>query len=410
MSPFDVLSTYLTFPSNDQDQWWRRTGPLVGRLLSTTGYTAEQQYQFLTFYHNQLIPRLGPCPATFHSSITVTGLPMEFSVNYQEHGGHPTVRIGAEPVDSFSGTDRDPFNQAPPALMVSHLARIALNGFDPQLYGYFEPKHTLTRDEQIRLPTSVPGGAKLRTQHAMGFDLKDTGITVKGYTYPGLKAHMSGQDIKQLLTVSVTDLKAQGKMDCVDAWSKLAEYITETNGWGYHNLWAWDYIDPAKSRFKFYTFVMDVSDSKLEELWTLNNRATGPAHMEGLFWLRKLWDVIDLRLAGKRDLPADAPQVPENSAPMLWNYELTPGNPLPYGKAYFPLQGLNDLVCVEKIARFFRMLGWTELAASYRSTVESFYPDYDLSKTSHLVFWISFAYSERTGVYVSVYYHPCPEK
>lgn len=371
-SPFDVLSTYLTFPTNDEDQWWRRTGPLLGRLLSTTGYTAEQQYQFLTFYHNQLIPRLGPCPATFHSSITVTGLPMEFSVNYQEHGGHPTVRIGAEPVDSFSGTDRDPFNQTPPALMVSHLTRIVLKDFDPQLYGYFEPRHTLTRHEQIRLPTSVPGGAKLKTQHAMGFDLKDTGITVKGYTYPGLKAHMSGQDIKQLLTDSVTDLKSQGKMDCVGAWSKLADYITETNGWGYHNLWAWDYIDPAKSRFKFYTFVMDVSDTKLEELWTLNNRAIGPAHMEGLIWLRKLWDVIDLKHAGKRDLPEDAPQVPENSAPMLWNYELTPDNPLPYGKAYFPLQGLNDLICVEKIARFFGMLGWTELAASYRSTVESF--------------------------------------
>lgn len=40
----------------------------------------------------------------------------------------------------------------------------------------------------------------------------------------------------------------------------------------------------------------------------------------------------------------------------------------------------------------------------------TFSPDYDLSKTSHLVFWISFAYSEKTGVYVSVYYHPCPEK
>lgn len=373
VSPFHVLSTYLTFPTKDQDQWWRRTGPLVGRLLSTTGYTAEQQYQFLTFYHNQLIPRLGPCPATFHSSITVTGLPMEFSVNYQEHGGHPTVRIGAEPVDSFSGTDRDPFNQAPPASMITHLSRIALKDFDPQLYGYFEPKHTLTRDEQIRLPAAVPGGGKLKTQHAMGFDLKDNGITVKGYTYPGLKAHMAGQDIKTLLGDSVDDLKAKGKMNCVDAWSKVASYMTEVNGWGFHNLWAWDYIDPAKSRFKFYTFVMDVSDTdKLEELWTLNNRATGPAHMEGLIWLRRLWDVIDLRHAGKRDLSPDAPQVPENSAPMLWNYELTPGNPLPYAKAYFPLQGLNDLVCVDKIARFFGMLGWTELAASYRSTVESF--------------------------------------
>lgn len=32
-------------------------------------------------------------------------------------------------------------------------------------------------------------------------------------------------------------------------------------------------------------------------------------------------------------------------------------------------------------------------------------PEHDLAKTSHLVMWVSYAYSEKTGVYVSVYYH-----
>jgi len=32
-------------------------------------------------------------------------------------------------------------------------------------------------------------------------------------------------------------------------------------------------------------------------------------------------------------------------------------------------------------------------------------PEHDLAKTSHLVMWVSYTYSEKTGVYVSVYYH-----
>ncbi|KAL4744232.1 hypothetical protein BDW72DRAFT_109700 [Aspergillus terricola var. indicus] len=410
-APFDVLTTALTFPTRDQEQWWRKTGPMLGQMLASSGYTLDQQYQHLTFYHNQLVPRLGPHPATFHSSLTVSGLPMEFSINYQQKGAHPTVRIGAEPIDSFSGTERDPFNQIPPAEMVSHFARAGLKGFDPQLYSYFEPKHTLTREQQARLPKEVPGGDKLKTQYAFGFDFKGDEVSLKGYSYPGLKATMAGQEVAKLVRDGVNDLKNQGKLDCTEAWAAVEGYITELNGWGYHNLWAWDYVSPAKSRLKFYSFVMDVADkTKLEELWTLNGRATSPAHQEGLRYLKELWDIIDLKNVGKRDLPADAPQLPEDAAPMVWNYELTAGNPLPFGKGYFPLQGLNDAGCIQKLVKFFELMGWKDLAAKYPETIQSFYPGLDLSKTSNLLMWVSYTYSEKTGVYLSIYNHPCPEK
>lgn len=36
-------------------------------------------------------------------------------------------------------------------------------------------------------------------------------------------------------------------------------------------------------------------------------------------------------------------------------------------------------------------------------------PERDLSKTARLTSWISFAYTENTGVYLSVYYHSSDE-
>lgn len=33
-------------------------------------------------------------------------------------------------------------------------------------------------------------------------------------------------------------------------------------------------------------------------------------------------------------------------------------------------------------------------------------PDLDISKTARLLLWVSFAYTEKSGVYLSVYFHP----
>ncbi|KAL2841003.1 aromatic prenyltransferase [Aspergillus pseudoustus] len=409
-SPYYTLSTYLSFPTREQEQWWSKTGPVLGRMLEASGYALDQQFQYLTLHYNQIVPRLGPYPPKLQSNLTVSGLLIEFSINYQQKGTtHPTVRLGIEPTDSFSGTERDPFNKVPLPAALNEFERMSVKGFDSQLYTYFEPKHALTREEQLRVATEIPGGGKRTTQGAMAFNLDPRGINMKGYTFPGIKAHLAHVEVKSMITEAIGELKTQGKGDWVEAWAKTADYVTETNGWGFHNLWGWDYVDPSLSRFKFYTWQFDVPDmTKLSELFTLNNRAVSPTHLEGLTYLHKLWDIINLKGSGKRELPADASQPPENTNPMLLSYEIKSGNPLPYAKVYFPLQGFNDLACVQKIARFWEFLGWKELAESYPATVQSFFPNHDLSKTTHLVYWISFSYSEKQGVYSSVYYHANP--
>jgi DMATS type aromatic prenyltransferase len=126
-TPFDILNKYISFPTLDQEQWWKATAPLLSRILAASGYPLEHQYQYLTFHHAQIVPRLGPYPARFTSGVTRSGLPIEFSMNYQQHdSSNPMVRIGLEPVDSYSGTERDPFNQAPATDLVHALARMGI--------------------------------------------------------------------------------------------------------------------------------------------------------------------------------------------------------------------------------------------------------------------------------------------
>ncbi|KAL2827697.1 aromatic prenyltransferase [Aspergillus pseudoustus] len=413
VSAFHSINTYLRFPTRDQEQWWANTGPIIARMLETAGYSLEQQFQYLIFHSSQIVPRLGAYTEGPHYNFSPCGLPIELSVNYQQKRpgrDHSTVRIAIEPLDSYSGTERDPFNMAPMAATVNELERMrVIKDFDRELFLFFAPKFALNREEQSRFDAEIPGGATRKNQGIIAFDLNTETINVKAYTQPGHKAHLAGVELAPLLTEHLHELKAQGKIDCLEPWSKVADYVTEINGWGFHNLWAWDYVTPSKTRFKFYTWLFDVPDiAKLDELYTLNNRAPGTA--QALDALHTFWDTLNPKgLGGKAPLPLYGMLLPENTTPMLLNYEIKAGNPHPDSKVYFALYGYNDLVCIQQIAKLFELLGWDELAASYPATVQSFYPGHDLSKTSHLLYWISFAYSDKTGAYTTVYYHANPE-
>ncbi|KAL4787320.1 aromatic prenyltransferase [Aspergillus varians] len=410
ISPFNALDKYLSIPTNDQKQWWQLTGSLLGRMLRSAQYPVDQQYQYLTFFDRHIAPRLGPYPPRFRSSITVSGQPIELSINYQQYGPtQPVVRIGFEALDTHSGTERDPFNQLPASGLISSLSSLGLKGFDPALFFYFGHRHTVNVEEKAQLQGPLASRVRVKSQHGFGADLKNGTVLVKGYTFPGLKTVASGQSMSSLMTDSIFHLPeanpGQGQT-CRDAWAVIDDYLSEVNGYNDLHLFSWDYVAPSNSRLKFYAVSIDLTWRKVQEVWTLNHRtATHAPTMQGLIYLRQLWDFIKPG-ASERELPEDRPaHVKDNETPLLWNYEMTPGSAVPLAKLYFSLHGVSDLDCARNLARFFEAVGWEELATGYLDTVKSYFPGYDLSKTSHLIMWVSFAYSEKTGVYLSVYYH-----
>lgn len=373
--PFDALSKYLSLPTNDQEQWWHQTGSLLARMLQSAQYPLDQQYQYLTFFERQVSPRLGPYPSRFRSSVTVSGQPIELSVNYQQRGGtRPIVRMGFEAMDSYSGNrEIDPFNQLPASDVIRGLSRLGLKGFDPHLFTYFGFKHTLTKEEKARIAEpELASRVHLKSQYGFGLDLKNNSVVVKGYTFPGLKTIVSGQSMSGLITDSISQLQPP-KANCLDAWEAVKGYMDETNGFNEFHVWSWDYVDPSASRLKFYSVSPELTWRKVEEVWTLNKRiADDLANIQGLKHLRQLWDIIQPG-DSKREVLEDCPaHVKQNETPLLWNYEMTPGSPIPCAKPYFSLHGINDLACVENLARFFEAVGLKDLAASYPGIVKAY--------------------------------------
>ncbi|OQE41216.1 hypothetical protein PENCOP_c005G00481 [Penicillium coprophilum] len=405
---FDVLSRYYLFTDSHQRAWWEKTGRLFDKILASAGYNPARRLEALTFYSQVLIPQLGPYPYEFHSAITRSGLPVEFSVNYQQKGDvDPVVRIGFEPVAAVSGTEQDPYNQKPPVNLLNELEKLNIPGFDPELFRYFLDAHTVNAHERGLLKEKKIEGSNLTSQAAFGFDMKEKTISVKGYTFPAIKCNVNEKGFGNFIAESIQPLAAQ--MGPIPSFDMVHDYLNETNGYSQFAFWSFDCVYPAQSRLKLYSSHNSVVWSKVEEIWTLGGRAKSPVVHQGLEYLKELWQLTKLS-EGHRDFNGGFDDGKDStSSPMVWNYEMKKGEASPLTKFYFPIHGESDHNVITGLAEFLSRIGLSKYGDNYEATVQHYFPERDLSKTARLTSWISFAYTEKTGVYLSVYYHSSDE-
>ncbi|GLI81822.1 hypothetical protein PoHVEF18_010213 [Penicillium ochrochloron] len=401
--PFEGLTEEINLMSDNERVWWQKTGSMLSRVLSSADYTWKEQHKHLKFYAQVLLPHLGPYPQSFRSSITRSGLPFELSINYQQNGNPLVVRIGFEPLNALSGTPDDPFNQAPAAEVLSLLDQMHIPGFDSQIWDKAVEHHTVNHTEREALRDSDLGAGYIRSQTAYGFDLlRDGNIAVKGYSFPALKCQITGQSMAQMMAGLVADLAPL--VDCSQAFAIVDEYLQDT-GYDERAFFSWDFVEPSRSRLKLYTGSSSVTWGKLAEVWTLGNRVQNPTVARGLEYLRQLFDLIKLS-DGQRNIVVafDDRQDSSKETPLLWNYEMRAGDPTPLTKIYFPVHGENDLQVINGVAEFLCQIGLSH-GKTYVEKVKSYYPGIDLSTTERFTSWVSFAYTEKTGVYLSTYYH-----
>lgn len=62
VTPWETISSTLSFRSKDAQFWWDRTGRMFAKLIEKAGYTIEEQYHELQFYALFVAPQLGPAP------------------------------------------------------------------------------------------------------------------------------------------------------------------------------------------------------------------------------------------------------------------------------------------------------------------------------------------------------------
>jgi DMATS type aromatic prenyltransferase len=370
-TPYTVLSRFCTFSTPDEQEWWNKTGRLLSKILAAAHYSPERQYEALLFYSQTLIPRLGPYPATFRSAITRSGLPLEFSINYQQHSAAShVVRIGLEPVAEASGTPKDPYNQQPIVELLDTLGKLSPPGFNARLFHHFLKAHTLSEQESQELGAEARPGTILTSQAAFGFDLQPDTVSVKGYTFPGLKTQVSGQDFGSIINKSLVPLKES--LGQFPAFDLVDAYMKATDGYSQFAFWSFDCAEDSKARLKLYSAHNSVVWSKVEEIWTLGGRVNTPVVQKGLKYLRELWRLTgisegDRVFTGGFDDGKDA-----TPTPMVWNYEMRVGESMPLTKFYFPVHGESDELIIRGLAKFLTHIGLVDDGNNLERVIQDF--------------------------------------
>ncbi|PWY86949.1 reverse prenyltransferase [Aspergillus heteromorphus CBS 117.55] len=383
-NPWDIIAKYPTNCNAHESSWWKDVGPLLGRLLQLADYSVHQQYEYLLFARNHIVPSLGPYPQRWPSVMTYTDLPIEMSINFQD-GKKSNVRVSFEPICELSGTPRDRFNQVAAEQLVAGLSALG-PGLDRVLYHHFARDFGISESETRKLNAEAFVRHSVQSVYNFGCDFQHTGPVFKAYVYTGLKRRISGNPMRRVLGESLGRLDAMTGRGDGEAGRMVVDYMEEGGGFNEYMYLAWDFVDAAHARVKVYGVQTDLSLRKVEEVWTMGGRLKDPVTLCGLGLVRRLWGMLEGDGLGDGSI-------------FMWNYEIRPGCGTPIQKVYLPLLGKNDLFVAKALAKFFHSLGWTDKARAYVDNVRY------LFQSARLHVWVSLAYSEKSGAYMSVYYH-----
>ncbi|KAJ5721206.1 uncharacterized protein N7483_009140 [Penicillium malachiteum] len=390
MFAYKALSAYLTFPNEDQKQWWEDTAPLYAGFLNVAQYDVEAQLIHLMFHFRYVLPSLGPFPKNEEkrtNTVMPGGRLFEISQNFQK--GQSTIRFDYEPVRSGPGLVQEE-NRLNSSALADALFDLKCNGLCPNtiLYDRFEREFFLTPND-FALVESKNVSQTATTQYVVAWDLHRSNRKMKMYWFPAVKASAASQSKGSFVLDAIRKVDLEG---CYTNSLLVVEQWLSATGLD-DDLWilSWDCEKPGSSRVKLYVSAKDITLEALEDVWTLGGRVTTPATLDGLALLQELWQAL-------------RPMEQDTGIRMTISYELVPGSDAPQPKAYLPLSDRNDMELAKKLSCFFKRLGWMELAQSYTESLSSNYHMLDLAETKYVQDCISFAFTPEKGAYMSMYY------
>ena len=368
--PYRTLSKSMPFSTLDHYQYWHSVAPMLGKMLDNGNYSVHQQYEYLSLFAHLIIPKLGPFPGGRDIYKCLLGGigSVELSQNFQKSSS--TARIAFEPTSYIASTGVDPLNRHTVHATLAELRTLGSATINMELHQLLVSELTITDREEKLMTADEIRKTAWKTQILLALDLTKTGITVKEYFYPALKAAVTDQRVADLCFSAVRKVDKQGLFE---AQCKVIKSHMERQSVTDLYFLSCDLLDPLETRFKLYLMELDMRLAKVEEHWTLGGTLADEETMLGLQMLRELWIEFGI-VEGLRNEP-ERPSLPGDPAtivPFIMNYEMNPNEQMPKPKFYFPLVGISELKIANVLTAFFERYNMPEQAAVYRENLQSY--------------------------------------
>ncbi|KAK1573791.1 aromatic prenyltransferase [Colletotrichum navitas] len=402
-------SIYIHRP--DQDFWAVRCAESLDGLMQAAGsYTPAQRAAHLQFLSEIIVPAMGPHPSAAPAKplLTADGSPFEPSWNITDSGSS-FIRFTFEPMGRHGGSASDPFAQKIlPAILPA--LRMVSHGADTRWFEQLMSALFLTESETRAALARLPEGTRAPTSF-LAFDLDGDKTVFRAYFSPILK-HVATGDSTESLTFNAIRSLSPGGPDLAPSANATEEYFKNASFPIPVEMIALDCIDPAAgARAKLYARTRSNAFSVVRDVVTLGGQISDETTLEGLRGLRSIWHLLHNEPEPYRDDFDKQPKM-ENTIHkgVCYGFELKPGAEWPEVTVYVPLWQYadSDAVIASNLADVFRLRGWP-VAEKYEETICRSFPRSKLEKTTGTHSYISFAFSEKNGAYMTMYYSIRPQ-
>ncbi|KJZ72998.1 hypothetical protein HIM_07570 [Hirsutella minnesotensis 3608] len=411
----------------DLEYWRRHCAPILKSLLKSTGsYSDEEQEAQLQLLSDHVLPNLGPRPSKAHTTsfITQSQSPFQPQVNFNLEG--PRVRYCWEPLGPQGGSESDPFCVEAAKVIVPALIKalglysqwndVVMEAFVPTLEEARKVRDMLPSWFAAQLPPGVEPPPVTRFPfNFVAFELKGSQAGIKTYWNPKTKELASGVSATDLTWDFLDKLKPALNPKSI---AMVREFLAAREIPSAVELVGVDCCneaDLADARIKLYVHTRSNSFDTLRDYMTLGGRLQDERTLKGLELLHKIWHLLLQQPQAFDNDQFEAPFSDGNAfyQKLYFCFELRPSKELPEVKSYVPTWHYvrSDDETVQNYEEIFRACGqkWGNDGLYRRIFEDAFGPaKHDRKVPIHCD--ASFLYTEKRGLYQSLYYSPVLEE
>lgn len=413
------MSSPLLASQRSEEGYWKdvTVRAISGLLDFADTYTPEEKSRHLAFVRDSVCGWMGQRKADNSQATTVLDVasPLEASINLSSKGD-TAVRFCFEPlVATKQGrTEDDPFGQKKVQDMLK-AASSQVSGADLRWSLQMLQLLCPTGKDEVAQVEAEESQMGPPLDHALifslAFELHGSRKHIKSYFSPMAKSLATGRDGETLTFEAIRQMEPYGKR-LEPAVGVLENFVKSSHVPIKFKLIGMDATDPIEARIKIYAHIDRNNWSAIQEVCTLAGIANDTARLHGLNQLRAIWhlllDQTEPVVEGK-GLPDSKPTLENNHllGSIGFGFELRQSCEFPDVKVYvYPAQyAPSDGQIADNLSKVFAKIGWNDAARTYRSKLQTCFPGVDIDKGPALLHsLISFAYSEKQGLYMSVYY------
>lgn len=359
---------------NEQDPYTR----VLENALELCNYDDSIRTEVIDWFQDSMLPFIRSKPKTkWTPRLTHHNTAFEPSINTRGDGlDDKTVRFTIEAIGPQASTEKDRWNQDIQLELLESIKEKVEN-LDLKLFNHFSKALFITPKDEWRKFQPEPEASP---SCFLAFDIDRSkgvaGIGPKAYLFPKLKSLQTGISPGSIIEETITQLHNDDDFDVLPALEMIMEYLQEPGSNLTLNdveMIGFDCIALDKDpHIKIYAHSWRNTFDAAENTYTLGGLL--PNRETDLDALEEFWKLLfndEHETANWKSMPLK-PLTADPRSTFVYSFEITPGDPEPSVKVYFPMWCFapSDADLRRRLDCFFALKGWEGLVGNYEQNLE----------------------------------------